>query len=925
MEGAMTPQQAIARGLAKPSECDLVVAILWSRLGTPLPPEYRKPDGSPYASGTEWEILDGLDRARAVAPPAYSVWIYRRTEAPSPSFEDRDYEEKRGQWQRLREFLASPLIKNPDGSLRTGVNSYATPSAFRVDFEEHLRDRLTELLQAEGEAVASAAQPAEAEPAEPQWEGAPYPGLEAFKPWQAPIFFGRSAETDQLVKTFADSEVRFVCVVGASGSGKSSLVAAGLLPRLAHGAVPGSEHWAQISFGPGERGGDPFLALAYPLKETLGLSGTSPEAVSQALRNDSKALETVLQRNRRDAQASGEQLLFVDQFEELWQVQTCTTGTGEGHENELVRRIEDFIALLDRAAHHPTIRVVASMRSEFYDRAAGNEVLAALLRGRGTFTLAAPGRAAMRQMIVRPAALSGVTVGRELVERLLDDTARESGGLALLAYSLAELFRRSANRRELSLVDYQAIGGVEGAIREQATASLRPYQTSLDRLLPRLFRDLVVVDERDVAFRRRADLKALQGDPESETAMVVRALIDARLLVTGGEEQAETVEVAHEKVFSAWPPLQRWIKDNADDLRLVRRLEQAASDWGEAGRPRFTHLPDRAVLKGYREVAARMTVDARGRAFVTAASRRLLLLRGVVAMAVGAILVLGTGNLLQSQRLSWKALGTWTLATLRLYPGPEMVAIRPGEPIPGRGGEIFPASFKMGSDDGREDERPVHEVVPEAFAIGRYEVTFDQYSAFALSDPLHEVPADQNWGRGRRPVIMVSWDDALSFTEWLNEHKPIWRLGSAQQYRLPSESEWEYAARGGTDTVFWWSNRIDEKGGPWANCQGCGSRWDGDRTAPVGQLPTNPFGLHDTAGNVWEWTQDCWHETYQGAARPDDGRAWEAEDGGDCERRVGRGGSWLNSPRHFRSAFRYWSYRGFRSIDVGFRLAQDLP
>jgi formylglycine-generating enzyme required for sulfatase activity len=209
------------------------------------------------------------------------------------------------------------------------------------------------------------------------------------------------------------------------------------------------------------------------------------------------------------------------------------------------------------------------------------------------------------------------------------------------------------------------------------------------------------------------------------------------------------------------------------------------------------------------------------------------------------------------------------------------------------------------------------------FSIGRYEVTFDQYSAFAFAEAERKVPIDQNLGRGNHPVIHVSWDDARAYIEWLNGHLPIWRPGTPVRYRLPSESEWEYASRGGTNTDYWWGKQHNEDDGVWANCHGCGSQWDGNRTAPVGRFPANPFGLYDTAGNVWEWVQDCWHGSYDGVARPDDGAPWEAEDGGECDRRVVRGGSWNDVPGTLRSANRSGLIRFFGTYNVGFRLAQS--
>ena len=134
---------------------------------------------------------------------------------------------------------------------------------------------------------------------------------------------------------------------------------------------------------------------------------------------------------------------------------------------------------------------------------------------------------------------------------------------------------------------------------------------------------------------------------------------------------------------------------------------------------------------------------------------------------------------------------------------------------------------------------------------------------------------------------------------------------------MPSEAEWEYAARSGTRTRYSWGNRI---GANRANCDGCRSRWDNDRTAPVGSFAANPFGLHDMHGNVAEWVEDCWHDDYRGA--PSDGSAWTS--GGDCDLRVVRGGAWFFFPQHLRSAARFSSALASRKSLVGFRLVQDL-
>jgi len=192
------------------------------------------------------------------------------------------------------------------------------------------------------------------------------------------------------------------------------------------------------------------------------------------------------------------------------------------------------------------------------------------------------------------------------------------------------------------------------------------------------------------------------------------------------------------------------------------------------------------------------------------------------------------------------------------------------------------------------------------FAIARHEVSFDEYDLFAEATD-RKMPDDQGWGRGKRPVINVSWEDAMAYAEWLSQQSGV-------SYRLPSEAEWEYAVRAGTETARFWGDdpnlacqyanvydltgkKARDIGWTHHDCD------DGEaNTAPVGRYGANPFGLNDMLGNVWEWTADCWHGSYDKA--PTDGSAWEQADGGDCTRRVVRGGGELSAVRAFRPSRR---------------------
>ena len=224
-------------------------------------------------------------------------------------------------------------------------------------------------------------------------------------------------------------------------------------------------------------------------------------------------------------------------------------------------------------------------------------------------------------------------------------------------------------------------------------------------------------------------------------------------------------------------------------------------------------------------------------------------------------------------------------------------------------------SFTMGSpahEEGRrDDEGPQHRVtIRRAFAVGKYEVTFAEWDACVAASVCSYRPSDEGWGRGHRPVINVSWHDAKEYVGWLSRR-------TGKRYRLLSEAEWEYAARAGTRTRYHWGNSVGRNR---ANCDRCGSRWDNDRTAPVGSFGANRFGLHDMHGNVAEWVEDCWHDNYRGA--PSDGRA-RTSGGNNCLR-VERSGSWYNSPKVLRSAFRFGDWTGKRNSGVGFRVARTL-
>ncbi len=223
---------------------------------------------------------------------------------------------------------------------------------------------------------------------------------------------------------------------------------------------------------------------------------------------------------------------------------------------------------------------------------------------------------------------------------------------------------------------------------------------------------------------------------------------------------------------------------------------------------------------------------------------------------------------------------------------------------------IIPAGhFMMGSPpdepnrlDSEGPQQEVHFAKP--FAMGVHTVTFDDYDFFC-GNTQREKPGDEDWGRGKKPAINVSWEDARDYCFWLSEQ-------TERSYRLPSESAWEYACRANTKTPYYTGKNISKEQANFAR--------NIEKTTPVGSYPANAFGLYDMHGNVWEWCQDTWHENYNNA--PSDGSSWED---GSGVTRVLRGGSWYNYPDYVRSSARGSSHPVYRSRDIGFRVLCSSP
>jgi formylglycine-generating enzyme required for sulfatase activity len=466
-----------------------------------------------------------------------------------------------------------------------------------------------------------------------------------------------------------------------------------------------------------------------------------------------------------------------------------------------------------------------------------------------------------------------------------------------MAFALNQLYQHGRTKTGLSLDYYEnELGGVQGAIDRQAEAAIARLKRDRrfdEGALQVLFFDLVEVNDQGVATRRRVSQKAVKKSPAKKT--LANALVEARVLVTD-HETASTYEVAHEAVFTGWKRLGKWIEENADTMRVCRNLKMAALDWKENGSPRFSYLPDGATLRQYRGVQAKCRHGGDHAlavvGYLKAAKRRRLLWGGAMVLAalIGAVVGLDSWRAYRS--MSWNAVRIWALARAGLYKGPSMTFVPAG---------CFVMGCQLEERNCPPKESPPRRVCVDAFEIGRHEVTQELWMAVMGENPsvfAHKGP--------RHPVENVSWDEVKAFLRRLDRF-------TGKTYRLPTEAEWEYAARGGGNRhAYAGGGMLAEVG--WCDIGGgpAGPR-------EVGLLRPNGFGIYDMSGNVWEWMEDDWHETYSGA--PENGRPWVDDPRGN--QRVIRGGAWSNAAEDCRAAARSASQVGFRYNGLGFRIARS--
>jgi formylglycine-generating enzyme required for sulfatase activity len=803
----------------------------------------------------------------------------------------------------------------------------------------------------------------------------PYPGLRPFQKHEWPIFFGREPMIDEVLQRLAAT--RLVVVHGSSGCGKSSLIKAGVLPRLeqehSHYGVP----WRTAEMRPGS---SPLWNLAMAIARLHEQLEGAAEPTLDTTRTVRRLLD-----GGRDALAGirqrfglgkdGNVCLLLDQFEELFRY---ARDIGPEEAAALIEVLRGFELAPEDGGRGPAagIYAILTLRSDHLGDCGHFEGFAELLNAT-QYLLPRMHDAALLRAIREPARLFGGEVAPDLAVCLVDESRAEIDALPLVQHALMRLWRQaggaagnpSPQRPDTAsgpepVLTAEGYSGLEALLNEHAEEVLRDV-TAKDpasaKVTEYVFRALTEVDAEGRGIRRPRRLSELvraTGGIRSILEQVVErfAQPDCGFLVRSSGDDP-MIDLGHEALIRCWrqlsdptmeeitrPPrgwLQRaaaaariwrhtgtarrprgWLQREREDARIWRsmlvqgeagdRISRAVLEDREAW---FAALPGPAWAERYDGGWDRI-----GQLLTSSRNAARLGRFGRVGAVVSALLL--------------AAVSSWWTVGVTPRDGLMMLGLRVGLVTPELDMIELPAGvFKMGSteperqwaiDQGTRpewvaSEAPQHEVeIRHPFAISKYEVTFDDWDLCVADGGCNGYrPSDLGWGRGRRPVINVSWDDAKVYVDWLSKV-------TDEPYRLLTEAEWEYAARAETTAPFSLpapdgSDDITGKG--LANCNGCGSEWGGRRTALVGSFPANRFGLHDTAGNVWEWVEDCGHDSYAEEGRPDDGSAWVS---GDCGQRVLRGSSWDLTPQSLRSAFRLPTLTDFRLNQFGFRVARTL-
>jgi len=779
----------------------------------------------------------------------------------------------------------------------------------------------------------------------------PFQGLDAFSEHDEHLFFGRQVETARLLGLlgrFDGRQRRWLHIYGASGAGKSSLIKAALVPSIRRGWVGTDDEAVRRDWivAVMRAGSDPLLNLASALRDELGrrLNGRSlPDSLRNILadsQTDHSALASFL---REYLPSDFYFCLVIDQLEEIFTLIP----------DEDTSRREQFDALVGGMLEDRSGRfyLITGMRADFMLQLYKMPCLEALITRRAeTFYLGPMTDAGLLDAMRTPARRAGlIWEPLGLPERIVREMRESRAALPLLGNLLELLWRRGRSRAILSESDYNDLKGIGGALSESADGLISSLtETQRDgarRLLLALVRPgRSSADTRRTLTRRQAVrvigtegedvLMRLSGgaNPDAEDAPAMPRLVtvtpaqgpgnqrqaglakDSQESKSIGESQEDYVDLAHEALLTQWQKFKVWLDDPGcqEEMRASEDLEAAVQLWNNDGRPKWFGLPSKRQQRRFQRA---LLISKSGDALLTTARMRERRVIYAITTILALVAVLGS---------LWMHLDTKRREPIEPR---RMVWIPPGEFLMG--------SPSDGSDSESSDaEYPKHKVViAKGFCMSAHEVTFDEFDQYVNDSEDIDLPSDMGRGRGQHPVTNVTWKQALGYSVWLSKK-------TGKKYALPSEAQWEYAARAGTMTPRPWDNDskspcnyenlFDSESFPvihkaWApdwrpfTCE--------DKhvyAAPVGSYEKNPWGLHDMLGNVVEWVADCYHKNYS-TSPPTDGSAWLEDGGGVCQMRVVKGGSWYHPMNQTRPAYR-GDRRDVTGVfdPLGFRLIKEV-
>ena len=614
------------------SACDIVVAILRHRLGTELPDDFpTMPNGKPYPSGTAYEILSAIEASKTKSVP--DVYVFRYGEPPTVRLDDESTNRLvTEQWEKLKGFFKT-WFQTAEGKFKLAFHTFPNTDAFEAEIDTLLRTWLEEKIL-KGRSVL--------------WpvdiKGSPFRGLAAFGAKHAPVFFGRSRDITKAVDALKDAGERgtpFLLVVGASGAGKSSLALAGLEPRLtAPGVVPSVDLWRVAVMRPGEHAKGPVAGLAaavfqkdedlddddvgrhqalpeiatsdYGTPEELGtLFAHADETCAKPIvRALDRVAEAEAKESGHDRAVRADLLIVVDQLDELF--------AGTVSDEERAR----FAKLLSLLVATGRVWVITTLRADLYERFLKEPDLLALKTKGATYDLAPPGAAEIDEIIHGPAEAAGLvyetddTSGERLDERLIRDIDRPDM-LPLLQFTLNFLFEKRVTadgETKLTLKAYDELGGLAGAIDREGERAIAGLGKEERERLPRLLRQLAAPAHLAEGGTPTAaasgglsivsvPFEAAAYDPPSER--LVRALVDARILLSSGGEAKATIRLAHQRVLENWRRAKEIVAANAEFYRIRDDVEGLRRRWDKANKARDLLIPKGVPLAEAESIANR--------------------------------------------------------------------------------------------------------------------------------------------------------------------------------------------------------------------------------------------------------------------------------------------------------------------------------